>query len=201
MQELLPDLFHWTALHQRIRMEVSSHYHAASGTLIDPMLPAEGLAWFEDRGPKRILLTNRHHYRHSDHFVTAFDIPVACHESGLHEFEQGSGVEGFAFGDELAPGILALEVGSICPDDTAFHLDLGEGAIAFADAIIHYGKLGFVPDAYMDSPAAVKKGAREAAHRLLDHRFDSLLFAHGEPLLGRGREALREFADGDGRAG
>jgi hypothetical protein len=116
--------------------------------------------------------------------VAAFDIPVACHASGLHEFEHGPDVEGFGFGDELAPGILALEVDAICPDDTAFHLDVGDGALAFADAIIRYGELGFVPDDYMDGPQAVKQGVREAAYRLLDHRFDALLVAHGEPLVG-----------------
>jgi hypothetical protein len=194
VREILPGLFHWTAFHPRIREQVSSYYHAQSGTLIDPMLPEEGLEWFQGRGPKRILLTNRHHYRHCDRFVAAFNMPVACHESGLHEFERGPDVEGFSFGDELAPGILALEVDSICPDDTAFHLDVAEGALAFADAIIRYGKLGFVPDRYMDGPDAVKAGVREAAHRLLDHRFDTLLFAHGEPLVGGGKDALREFA-------
>jgi len=36
-------------------------------------------------------------------------------------------------------------------------------------------------------------GFRAALRRLLDLDFDSLLFAHGEPLIGGGRAALREF--------
>jgi hypothetical protein len=34
-----------------------------------------------------------------------------------------------------------------------------------------------------------------AYSRLLDRDFDRLLFAHGEPLLGVGREAPRRFAE------
>ena len=41
----------------------------------------------------------------------------------------------------------------------------------------------------------MKAGLRSAYSRLLDRDFDSLLFAHGEPLLGGGREALRHFAE------
>lgn len=122
---------------------------------------------------------------------------MRCHESGLHEFE-GSGreVEGFSFGQQLAPGIVALEVDAICPDDTALHPDVGEGALAFADGLVHWGegKVGFVPDQLMDGPEQVKQGIRDVAARLLEEqRFSTLLFAHGDPIVGGGQEALRAF--------
>jgi hypothetical protein len=118
-----------------------------------------------------------------------------CHEAGLHEFEGGPAVEGFRFGDEVAPGISALEVDAICDEETALHIESGEGIPAFADAIIcRKGVLGFVPDRYMgDDPEGVKQGVRTAVKRLLDRKFDSLLFAHGLPMLGGGRRALEEF--------
>jgi hypothetical protein len=47
-----------------------------------------------------------------------------------------------------------------------------------------------------DDPEGVKAGLREAYSRLLDRDFDSLLFAHGDPLIGGGKEALRDFAQG-----
>ena len=200
MDEILPGLYHWTALHERIRVRVSSYYVAdGAGTLIDPMLPEEGLDWFRYRSrPERIVLTNRHHYRHSGRFVEAFDCPVRCHESGLHEFEGGPSVGGFSFGDEVAPGIVALEVGAICPDDTALHIGVGDGALAFADALIRGrdGSLGFVPDAYMgDDPEGVKRGVRESVRAMLERDFDHLLFAHGAPLVGGGKRALRAFVE------
>ena len=73
-------------------------------------------------------------------------------------------------------------------------------ALAFADGLARPrgGGLGFVPGFLMgDDPSAVRAGLRESLRRLLDLDFDSLLFAHGEPLIGGGKVALREFvADG-----
>lgn len=163
MEEILPGIFHWTAFHEGIQRRVSSYYIARDpAALIDPMLPEEGLEWFHGHErPRRILLTNPHHYRHSEGFVEAFGCPVLCHEAGLHEFEGGPAVQAFADGLIRAPD----------------------------------GSLGFVPDSLIgDDPEAVKRGVRHSLRCLLEHQFDSLLFAHGAPLVGGGRSALREFA-------
>lgn len=206
MQEILPGVFHWTAFHERIRQPVSSYYvrplEGGPPTAIDPMLPEQGLDWFREQGPpERIVLTNRHHYRHSGRFVEAFGCPVLCERSGLHEFEGGPTVEPYEFGQQVAPGITALEVGAICSEDAALHVRAGDGALAFADALIHYGgSVGFVPDSYLgEDPEGVKRGVRVAVRRLLEHEFDTLLFAHGEPLVGGGRDALEAFLEPDRR--
>jgi hypothetical protein len=47
----------------------------------------------------------------------------------------------------------------------------------------------------MDDPEETKRGLRSAYARLLDLDFDVLLMAHGTPLVGNAREALRRFAD------
>jgi glyoxylase-like metal-dependent hydrolase (beta-lactamase superfamily II) len=203
MNEILPGVFHWTAFHPRIRLEVSSYYVTANDAqaLIDPMLPDEGVEWFSEHGPPQvILLTNRHHYRRSGDFVDAFGCPVLCERSGLYEFEGGPKVNGFEFGDRLAPGISALEVDAICSEDSALHVEAGGGALAFADGIVHMGpEVGFVPDSLIgDDPEAVKRGLHESARRLLDRDFDSLLFAHGDPIVGEGRAALERFVDEGG---
>jgi glyoxylase-like metal-dependent hydrolase (beta-lactamase superfamily II) len=197
MEEIRPGVWHWTAMHPRIRSEVSSYYVASSGTLIDPMLPAEGVEWFREHGePQRVVLTNRHHYRQSDDFRGAYGCPVLCHELGLHEFDGGPEVEGFRFGDELAPGMVALELGAICPEETALHIDLGDGLLSFADGLINHGELGFVSDRLLgDDPDGVKRGLRASLEALLDRDFDSLLFAHGDPLVGGGKRALQEFVE------
>jgi hypothetical protein len=198
MREILPGIHHWTALHPRIRQPVSSYYVEPVQLLIDPLVPREGLAWFEDRPPQQVVLTNRHHYRQSDRFEEAFGCIVRCSTPGLHEFEGGPDVEGFAFGEELAPGVTALEVGAICPDEAAVHLAIGDGAIAFGDALTRPGggSLLFVPDFLMgDDPGAVKDGLLDALRNLVGLPFDSLLFAHGDPLVDGGKRALREFAE------
>ena len=51
MDEIVPGVFHWTTIHERIGREVSSYYLAGpeGAVLIDPRVPDEGLAWFETR--------------------------------------------------------------------------------------------------------------------------------------------------------
>jgi hypothetical protein len=201
MQEILPGLYHWTAFHEGIRQQVSSYYVEASGTLIDAMEPDAGLDWFAGRrAPERVVLTNRHHYRHADRFAAAFGTVVRCSEPGMHEFEgTARDVRPFAFGEHLARGIVALEVGAICPDEAALHIDVEDGALAFADGVVRAegGALAFVPDFLLgDDPEAVKAGLREAFGRLLSLDFDHLLLAHGEPVVGGGKAALRRFVEG-----
>ena len=197
--QILPGLYHWTAFHEGIGRRVSSYYYAYAATLIDPMIPEEGLDWLGGmRPPDLVVLTNHHHYRHSSLWERTYSRPVYCHESGVPELQRERDVRGFAFGDELASGVLALEVGAICPDETALHLAAGEGALAFADGLIRSddGSLSFPPDSLMgDDPEGVKRGLRASLGRLLERDFDSLLFAHGQPLVGGGKEALREFVE------
>jgi hypothetical protein len=196
MEEILPGLWHWTALRDTIGQDVHSHLHEPSGTVLDPMVPPEGLDAFGDRRVERIVLTNRHHYRHADDYRERFGCAVLAHEAGLHDLPDH--VTGFAFGDELAPGVRALEVGVLTPEETAVRLGAGEGALAFADCVIRgaHGELGFVPDGLLgDDPQAVKEGLRRAFSRLArEEQFDAILMAHGEPVRRGGRSALLTFA-------
>jgi hypothetical protein len=198
MEEIAPGVLHWTAYRDTIGADVHSYFDVASGTVLDPMVPLQGLEAFDDRPVRRLVLTNRHHYRQADLFRERFGCPVLCHEAGLHEFADGREVDGFAFGDELAPGVRALEVGVLTPEETAIHLDAGgRGALAFADSVIRgaHGELGFVPDELLgDDPRAIRDGLRAAFRRLAsEERFDALLMAHGEPMRAGGRTALMTF--------
>jgi hypothetical protein len=195
IDEILPGVFHWKAFHEGIGQDVHSAF--AAGTLIDPMMAPEGLDWFaQAREPERIVLTNRHHYRHSADFAERFGCRVLCHRAGLHEFGPDRPVQGFDFGEQLAPGVTALELGAITPEETVLHLDAGDGVLAFADGLIRTadGGLGFVSDRLLgDDPEGVKRGLRARLSRLLESRFDCLLFAHGAPLRTGGHAALEAF--------
>jgi glyoxylase-like metal-dependent hydrolase (beta-lactamase superfamily II) len=196
MEEVLDGVFHWRAVHPRIEIEVGCHFMAGSGTAIDPLLPDEGIEWFDGRDVQRVVLSNRHHLRHAPQLVERFACPILCHESGLHEFAGGPKVDGFAFGNRLAGDVTALEMDAICPDDTVLRIDADGGALLFADSLIHHGEVGFVPDSLIgDDPEAVKQRIRERCAALLDEDFEHLLFAHGDPLLGGGRDALRAIAE------
>lgn len=201
MQEILPGVFHWTTFHEGIGEYVHSCYVCATepAVVIDPRVPAQGLEWFEQRAvPRHAYLTNRHHYRHSGRFAARFGTRVWCHRDGLHEFTRGEQVQPFSHGDALPGGIAALEVGVLCPEETALYIPSAGGILAIGDAIVRYGdQLGFVPDAYMgDDPNGVKRGLREVFLRHLERDFDHLLFAHGKPWIGGAKEGLRRFLEG-----
>jgi hypothetical protein len=197
MREILPGILHWKARHPKIGVEVSSYYVEPARALIDPLAPPdveEKLA--QGDLPERILLTNRHHLRDSVGLSERFGCPILCSEKGLHEFDAGPDVEGFAFGDQVAPGIEALEVGAICPEESALLIEHGGGALAVADGVINYDRLRFVPDSLIgDDPAAIKRGLIDSYAKLLDRPFDALLVAHGDPVPSGGKAALREFTE------
>jgi hypothetical protein len=208
MREALPGVFHWTTLHPRIHIPVSSYWLDGAGVLIDPLVPVEGgLEWFAGRpvAPTAILLSNRHHYRDSARFVETFGCSVHCNRAGLHEFSHGEAVQGFEPGDRLPGSVIACEVGGICPDDTALYLPQ-KRAVAFADGLVRGGPhgqdgpLGFVPDLLMDDPPATKLALLTSFARLLaELDFEHVLLAHGDPLVGDGRALLQELVRAGGR--
>ena len=197
MDEVLPGVLHWTTFHEGIRRPVHSHFFVEAAALFDPRLPEGGIEEIARHGrPERILLSNRHHLRHAECFAEAFGCTIHAHRAGMHEFRDGPDVRPFEFGDEVAPHTVALEVGALTPEDTAFHLRTGPGILLFADALIRQdgGDLAYVPDALMgDDPAGVRAGLVGAMRRLLDCDFDALLFAHGEPIARGGHQALADF--------
>ena len=196
VQEIAPGLWHWTATHEVIRINVSSYYLAAERVILDPMVPPEGLEWFEAHGePEHALLTNRHHDRHAWRLHEAFGCTVHCIRNGLHELDGRGPVEAFDFGDELPGGAIALEVDAICPDETALHIPRHR-ALACADGVVRWSgreELAFVPDRYMDEPDRTKAGLRDAYRRLLGLDFELLLLAHGEPVTRDAKDALSAF--------
>jgi len=199
VREIAPGVFHWTAFHDGIGIDVHSYWLAPAGVLLDPMTPAAGLKAVAGHAkPHTILLTNRHHYRHSDRFADAFGCAVRAPRAGMHEFAAGTPVEPYDPGDELPGGVVAHTVGAICPDECALSHP-GLRVLACADGLFRGDDgtepLGFVPDEYLgEDPAAVKEGLIASYRRLVDElAFDHLLLAHGHPIIGEGRDALHAF--------
>lgn len=198
IREILPGIFHWKAFHEGIQEEVDSYFLEGTSppVLIDPLLPREGLEGFRSRkAPIHIYLTNRLHYRDSDRFQEAFGCRVWCHHAGLHEFHGGPEVAGFEHGELLPGDIRALKVGSLCPEETALLIPLGEGALAIGDALVGTeDSLAFMPDELIGEGAeAVKRGIRQAFREHLEQPFDHLLFAHSSPWVGAAKRRLGRF--------
>jgi hypothetical protein len=202
VDEVTAGVFHWQAPHPRTGGQAHSHLLVAAGTVLDPMAPPEAIELLRSHPPERVVLTNRHHYREAGRVVEEFGCPVLCPEPGLHEFEGDDRRVGpYAYGDRIAPNLIAHEVGAICPDDAAIELREGAGALAFADGLMHHdGRLHFVSDGLLaDDPSEideVKRGLRASLARLSELEFDVLLFAHGDPIASGGRARLEEFLAG-----
>ncbi len=202
MREILPGLFHWTATHPRIKIEVSSYYVLEPGVLLDPLVPSEGLDWFRARrDPALVILTNRHHYRHCAEFQQAFGCAVWCNAEGMQEFQAGEKIHPFEVGHIFPGGIESHPVGAICSDETALRIPISDGALAVADGVVRDGDrpLSFVPDALIadtpDEVARVKRELKASYTRLLDLDWDHLLCAHGHPWIGGAKQALRAFLE------
>lgn len=197
--EIVPGIWHWTARHPRIGIDVSSYYLAGERVAIDPLEPPEGERLFARLGaPEHVLLTNRHHDRDAWKLRSRYGCQVHCVRQGLHELEGRGPVESFEFGEELPGGIRALEVGGICPDETALHIP-AHRALALADGVVRAdpdGPLSFVPDELMDEPEQTKRALRAAYLGILDQGIDVevLLLAHGPPVISGGGAVLRAFA-------
>lgn len=196
MRELFSGVYHWTAFHQPINSRVSSYYVQAAGVVIDPKLPEEGLETLPGT-PQQVLLTSGHHDRDAERIAEHFGIPIRTSREAADYLGGKLQVEPFGDGDEVAPGVTAIHIGNLSDDEGAFHIAVADGAIAFADGVVRYGgRLGFVPDELIgEHPDQVKEGLKNAFRGLLNRDFENLLFAHGDPLVGGGKSALREFAN------
>ena len=194
MQQIAPGIFHWTAHHAPINGRVSSYYIASAGVVLDPKVPEDG--WESLPGsPQQVLLTSGHHARDSEDCAQTFGIPIRASREAIDHLEGRLAIEPFGEHDEPAPGVTYIHIGKLAPDEGAFHIAADEGAIALADALNRYGgALGFFPDSLLGPhPDRVKAGLRDSFAGLLERDFAHLLFAHGEPLAGHGKTALREF--------
>ena len=108
MKDVLPGIWHWTAVRESIHKPVSSYYLAEERVVLDPMTPPERPDWFQ---PEHAILTCRHHSR------DAWDlglVPLVV-EQGAHELEGRGEFRTYAWGDELPGGIVACEVNSLSP--------------------------------------------------------------------------------------
>jgi hypothetical protein len=198
-REILPGLVHWTTVHEAIDAPVSSYAVVPAGVVIDPRVPDGGFpalaAW---PAPRQVVLTSAHHARHAELFAEEYGgIPIRASRQAAERLGAALEVEVFADGDEVAPGVRAIEIGVLSPDETALHVAVPGGAIAFADGVHRYrGDLSFFRDSLLgDDPEAVKAGLRDALRGLLARDFDHLLFAHGDPVVGGGKAVLRGFAE------
>ncbi len=164
---------------------------------IDPIpLEADALDTLTEHAvPAGIVLTNANHARAAAEFRREFELPVWMHvsaepETGLAADETIPAGGGTVFDGVLEaiplPGAVA---GEIALYRAARSTEDGGGVMIVGDALIHLPSEGFslLPDKYCTDA----KTLRRSLEGLLDWEFETLLFAHGEPIMqdARGRLA------------
>jgi hypothetical protein len=192
MEEITPGIRHWSAVHPNLEIEASSYWLPGLKVLLDPLAVPEEVTDIEE-----ILLSNRHHRRSAFEARERFDAILRVPRTGLHDYSPDDPVEPYEYGEPLVGGaITPYLVTELWPDDGALHIPSLQ-ALAIADTVVNYrDRLELVPDHLMDDPPAERRGIREGLARLAaELDFAHLLLAHGSPVVGGGRERLREFAD------
>jgi hypothetical protein len=187
MREILPSVFHWTASHEPFAARVSSYSIEPAGVVLDPTVPDEGLDALPGR-PRQVVLSNGQHDRDAQRFADAFGIPIRASRPAAERLGASLEAQTFDDHDEVGPGLPAIHIGKLSPDEGAFHVAVAvaEGAIAFADGLIRYGAaLGFVPDEALGAhPDRVREGLKDSLRGLLTRDFDHLE-GHPVPKLPR----------------
>ena len=192
MQEITPEIRHWTAVHPNIGWTVSSYWLPGLKVLLDPLEVPD-----EVEGVEQIVLTNRHHRRSAFEAGERFGAPIHVPREGLHDYA-GDQVEPYDFGEPLLDGaIVAHQVTELWPDDSALHIPSLD-TLAIADTVLREdGELRWMPDYCFDDVAAEKASIRAGLADLAGRvDFTHLLLAHGDPIANDGREALTAFALG-----
>ena len=191
MHELAPGIRHWTAVHPKLGIEVSSYWLPGLSVLLDPIAVPDEVYDVDE-----IILSNRHHQRDALEARERLGATVRAPRVGQDEFDASDPVEFFEFGEALAGGeVTPHQVTELWPDDCVLHIP-SLNTLAIADTVVHYNEeLEFVPEQFMDDPEAEKRDICAGLARLAEQLdFEHLLVAHGDPIMTEGRERLLAFA-------
>ena len=192
LEEVVPGVYNWHVRDDRIGGARSDAYAVVDRdgavVLIDPLPIDEKL--LRPLGTiSAIILTAGNHQRSAWHFRKLFNIPVWAPERahGLEEEPDNF----YTSGDSLPGSLTAFHTPG--PAEAMYTVWLQQhprGIVFISDLLTHEGRgrPEFVPGEYQDDP----QRTRVSVQRVLDHLpVDTVCFAHGEPIVGAGKAALR----------
>jgi glyoxylase-like metal-dependent hydrolase (beta-lactamase superfamily II) len=182
VREILPGIHVWSTLSERFGYDFNGWL--IDGVCIDPVAPAPALS-----GVKKIVLTNRNHFRDAARVRELTSAPVAVHPADA-AFVREKGVivdEELAVGDRVGPFVVVDAHGK-SPGEIALHWPERRILLVGDICVSPPGKpLALLPAGVIDDLAAL----RASLARLAELDFDTLLVGDGASWLTGGREALR----------
>lgn len=192
LEEVVPGVYNWHVRDDRIGGVRSDAYAVVDRdgavVLIDP-LPIDEKLLRPLGSITAIVLTAGNHQRSAWRFRKLFHVPVWAPENA-HGLEEEPDTF-YTSGDSLPGGLTAFHTPG--PAEAMFTLWLQQhprGIVFLSDLLTHEGRgrPEFVPGKYQDDPLRTRASVR----RVHDHLpADTLCFAHGEPIVGAGKSALR----------
>ncbi len=191
LEEVVPGVYNWHLHDERIGGRSDAYAVVdmdGAVVLIDP-LPIDEKRLRPLGSITAIVLTAGNHQRSAWRFRELFNVPVWAPENA-HGLEEDPD-HFYASGDALPGGLSALQTPG--PAEAMYTLWMQQhprGIVFVADLLTHEGRgrPEFVPSEYQDDPHRT----RLSVQRVLEHLpADTVCFAHGEPIVGAGKAALR----------
>lgn len=177
------DLAIWHGYNPDVRCECGSTAAlTAQGWVIFDPLPLADEAWEEILAAgmvKAIALTSGNHQRDSLALKKKFGVPISAPEAARGEIEADHWL---AETDELA-GFSLIDLAGAAAGESAW---CDGRRLVVGDAFIHLDGLGFLPDKYCLSPRQL----RISSQKLIAREFQTVLFAHGLPIVHNAKERI-----------
>src|SRR6266700_6339975 len=188
----------WHGYDSAVKAELySTCLGTSDGTyLIDP-IPFEREALSELIGANCvavIIVTNGNHHRASAEFAEKFSAPLFGRTEALRN-KAARELKRVTDGDEISEELRAIGIEGAADGEIALHYAADGGTFIIGDALINFEPYGFafLPAKYCSN----QKQMRRSLRKLLDHRAQRMLFAHGTPILSDASQKLRALLDSD----
>lgn len=189
---LRPGLLHWQGYEPEVKCDCSSTAIVTPSGLIfiDPIPLADAalkdLVAESFSAPAAVVLTSGNHQRESLALAKRFGIPVFAPEDAGDDIIAD---QRFRSGDPVA-GMESMALPGFGPGETAL---LHEGALIFGDALINLEPEGLrlLPEKYRED----KKQSLRSLAVLRELKPQTLLFAHGHPIVRNAGESLLRVLD------
>ncbi|HSH39811.1 MAG TPA: hypothetical protein VK993_13630, partial [Chthoniobacterales bacterium] len=139
-----------------------------------------------------VVVTNENHTRAAGVVAESFAVKVYAGAGATEAL--GPSIASQSIGEEqFGPGLTAIPIEGAPAGEIALHAQADGGSLIIGDALINMGSYGFtfLPAKYCRN----QKQMRRALRKLLDYRFERIVFAHGLPIVEQAEPRLRELLE------
>jgi glyoxylase-like metal-dependent hydrolase (beta-lactamase superfamily II) len=188
-------IFLWQAYDPAVKAELfSTAVRTATDQimLVDPIALTESeLTRLAERGKiGAIVITNVNHHRAASWYSSKFSAPLFGHPASLAD-EEMAAARFVSAGDKIGGELEVIELEGAAPGEIALYHPANGGTLIIGDALINFSPYGFarLPRKYCTSERQLER----SLPKLLDHRTERILFAHGTPILSDATARMRDL--------